>query len=111
MAPTPGACVCPPRPSRPHRSPDRPARSRWVTAHVEIPQELFASDWALDITDVSAEVVGVLRGLEATEAIRPYFPTAPPARDRSRPVLTLPALTEHRKRSGAFAMTLASAGL
>ena len=47
----------------------------WVTAHRELPKELFAPDWELDITDVSAEVVGVVRGLEATEAMRPYWET------------------------------------
>jgi ketosteroid isomerase-like protein len=46
-----------------------------VTATLELPPELFDSDWELDIRDVSAEVVGVLRGLEAAEAMRPYWET------------------------------------
>jgi ketosteroid isomerase-like protein len=46
-----------------------------VTARLELPQELFDPDWELDITDVSAEVVGVVRGLEAAEAMRPYWET------------------------------------
>jgi ketosteroid isomerase-like protein len=46
-----------------------------VTAHLEIPQELFDPDWELDVTDVSPEVAGVLHGLEASEAMRPYWET------------------------------------
>ena len=46
-----------------------------VNATLELPQELFDPEWELDITDVSADAVGVLRGLEATEAMRPYWET------------------------------------
>ena len=46
-----------------------------VTASLELPQELFHSDWELDVTDVSPEVAGVLHGLEATEEMRPYWET------------------------------------
>lgn len=46
-----------------------------VTARLELPQELFHSDWELDVTDVSPEAAGVLHGLEATEEMRPYWET------------------------------------
>ena len=48
---------------------------RGVLAARKLPQELFDPNWELDVTDVSPEISGVLRGLEAAEAMRPYWKT------------------------------------
>ena len=47
-----------------------------VTAHLEIPQELMAPDWEVDVTEVSPDFAGVVRGPQASqEVFREYWET------------------------------------